>query len=322
MTAAVPERVCERAGCGQPVTGRADKRFCSDACRNAANRSRADRIGSASRLATVTAIRTGAALAWEPASEPLSWCETDEPCPGCGAMLRESPRGNLTVCTSCREVREPPAAAAAYAATGSPAAPRQVAGDQERRAAEDELVRRKGELLAGLAALAASPQLAPASAYPVEWLTGKVRKAGSLAALGELAARAGALGIRQRDAALEDDVDDGEVLDGEVLADDRDSGETGSPAAPVVLSRWGLPLALPARPQPPRQVATPEDALAVLGLMIPLVSSVDGCQVAEDGVRCGAETRFPIEAHGREVWLCTRHNYAVCKVLRTAGRSA
>jgi hypothetical protein len=234
MAMAVLERVCARAGCGQPVTGRADKRYCSDLCRNAANRNRSDPIRSAHRAATVAVIRPDLAPVWDPPGEPRQAYRTEEPCPDCGDPLLADPQGTWRACAACRRGVVPAAARAPYA-RGEDAPQRQVISQRERDLEALGLARRKGVMLAQLDALAADDRLHPESVPVVEWLAGEVRAAASGRRLDELAELAAdpAAGLRRRrwwhgqpaalPAAYEDqDQDLGEDYDDEDQADEHE----------------------------------------------------------------------------------------------------
>lgn len=198
-------RTCEREGCGATFTPRrSDARYCSDSCRNAANRAliRSDPIRADNRpdrVAASTAIRApapAAPLAWEPPSEPRGYWQLNEACPGCGGPLHTTGRGTLRGCLACKHRVTPPGVAAPYGRGGQ--AVRQVKSQHERDLEALELAQRKGVMLGELDAFAADKQLHPGSLPVVEWFAAEVRAAKSGDRLTELAELLPESDIRRR----------------------------------------------------------------------------------------------------------------------------
>lgn len=204
----------------------------------------------------------------------------------------------------------PPAVLAPYRRDSTTAA-RQVKSQRERDLEALGLARRKGVMLAQLAALAADDRLDPASVPAVEWFREQVKGAASDGRLDELAALLPEAGIRRRrwwqgqPAALtagyadEDDEPD----DDEDQADDVTPPAT--PASIAAQQHQAQPLHM-----------TWADALAACGWR--LVPTVGGCQVVDLGQLCAAETTNSITGG----WVCRRHYLALCRVLYEARRSA
>jgi len=248
-------RTCGREGCGATFTARrSDARYCSDSCRNAANRarSRSDPIRS-DRITTpvqVVAIRTPVPpLAWEPASERRRPWKVNEPCPGCGGPLYTSGRGTIRVCLACRHRVTPPGVSAPYQRGGQ--AVRQVKSQRERDLEALELVQQKGVMLHQLDELAADDRLDPGSRPVVEWFAAEVRAAKAGDRLTELAGLLPDAGIRRRHwwqgepAAIEapdDDVDQGDDPDDD--GDDEDPGAWPAPVSKAALPDFTAELAV------------------------------------------------------------------------------
>jgi hypothetical protein len=235
-------RTCGREGCGATFTPRrSDARYCSDSCRNAANRarSRSDPIRSDHqpvRLAAVTAIRAPAPLAWEPSSEQRGPWQLNEACPKCRGPLHTTGRGTIRVCLACRHRVTPPGVAAPYERGGQ--AVRQVKSQRERDLEALALAQRKGVMLSQLDALAADKRLDPGSLPAVEWFAAEIRAARSGDRLTELAELLPESGIRRRHwwqgepAAIEaPDDDDEDQGDGPDY--DGDDEYPGIPSSPV-----------------------------------------------------------------------------------------
>jgi len=241
MSTASMERVCERDGCEQSFTGRADKRFCSDTCRAMANLTRnqgrkPEARVTDNRLATISVIGAAPGPAWDdPPSAPRRAFRTAEPCPGCGELLAAGCRGTWRACGRCRMLAVPAAVSAPYS-RGQEAQQRQVLSQRERDLAALALARRKGVMLAGLDALAADDRLHPESVPVVEWLASEVRAAATGERLNELAELAAdpEAGIRRRrwwhgqPAALAAAYDDGQ--------DDDDGPEPARDPAPLAIA--------------------------------------------------------------------------------------
>lgn len=318
MTTVSMERVCGRGGCGQLVTGRADKKFCSDACRAADSRSRTEPNRThvtASRAAPISASRTEIVLTWDPPSESRRAYLTGEPCPHCGQPIAAGPRGTWRVCIQC-EARVVPAAVSAPYSRGEAAAPRQVISQRERDLAALALAKRKGVMLGQLGQLAADDRLLPESLPVVEWFADEVRAAAAGGRLDELAELFAdpAAGIRRRrwwqgQPALAGPAgDDGLDYDdpGDDYADDDGQPGRSAPAAA---------LAAPP-PQPGAVVVTWADALAAQGWR--LTVAVDGCQVTTAGGQlCGAEAARRITGG----WACGRHYQQLCAVISERARA-
>jgi len=293
---AVWERACEH--CGGPVTGRADKRFCCDACRNTAHRviSRSDPIRSA---ATASPVPGHVAH-----SEPRQPHQTAEPCPDCGAALMASPCGTWRACLACRAAVVPAAVSAPYKHGGRDDG-RQVVSQRDRDLTAISLARRKGVMLSQLAALAGGDRLHPESLPVVEWFSEQVKAAAGDARLDELAALLPESGIRQRrwwqpqpataiDAAAWDD-------------DDQDDDDPGWQPGHAITS-----------PAAVRAVLTWADAADALGWRI--TATPGGCQVASPDGLCGADVRHHIQARHQLAWVCGHHYQAACRVIREAER--
>lgn len=310
MSTAVLEQACEH--CGNPFTPRrSTARFCSDTCRTAHGRgqrfSEPNANGSLNRLPTVTAIRPAGPLGWEPPSEPRRPYRTAEPCPDCGELLLADPRGIWRACGACRRAVVPAAVSAPYE-RGTSTPQRQVISQRERDLEAIGLARRKGVMLAQLAALAADDRLHPESVPVIEWLAGQVRAAGTSTRLDDLAALAAdpAAGIRRRrwwhsepaafSTGYGTDDEDGEDQDG-------DPG----PAAPVARLAITAGPAAPAAGQ--RHAATWGGALTLLGWRLAPV--IGGCQILAGGSLCGAETRHRITGG----WICGRHHEQLAAVI-------
>jgi hypothetical protein len=224
-------------------------------------------------------------------------------------MLHASPRGTVRVCVARHKRVIPAAVLAPYERDGT-AAMRMVKSQAERDLEAIALARRKGIMLTQLGALAGDDRLDPASLPVIDWFRDQVKDAPSGARLDELAALLPQAGLRRRHwwqgqpaaGALEWDEDD----------EDQDVDGTGYPPAIEA-----APAAVVARPRE----MTAADALDVLGWR--LTATVGGCQVIEDGQLCGTETRHNVTGrYVRDAWICTRHYYAVCKVIRNAERPA
>jgi hypothetical protein len=208
---AASERACEH--CGSLFTGRADKRYCRDACRNAANRSRSDRSQTAGTDSAVTwgnsasrsdpirsgraangrlsrpvlsAARDGLALAWDPPSEPRTVTGTGERCPGCDRPLMMSPRGTLRGCAACKTAVPPRGVRAPY--ERGPGQGRQARTRHERDLDGIELARRKAAVHRQLSLMAADDQLDTGSRAAVDYCLGELREATSLGRVNELVA--------------------------------------------------------------------------------------------------------------------------------------
>lgn len=319
MSTTAPGRVCARNGCGRLVAGRADKRFCSDACRNIANRSasRSDPIGSdnraratASRIATVTAIRPAGPPTWGPPSERRRPRLTGEPCPACGAPLIAARRGTWRYCGTCGKLTVPPAVTRQH---DQAAGQRHVLTGSERDQRDLALAVRRDELLGRLRAAALPPGSAVA-----EMLAGKIRDAASERRLSELDELLGQALATSGEAAAAP-VAEADISEGEIVEDEDDDDDDGVPycydtAGRIVPAMWNGSAWVPAAPRlapaaPPARPLTWLGALEALGWRLAPVS--DGCQVSDHGRPCGADAgRFV--TGGR---VCCRHYDQLAKVI-------
>lgn len=317
MTTATLERACEY--CGELFTpARSDARYHRAACRAAASRAgsqpkrtrtdtRTDR--RTDRAPAVSASRTEAALTWEPVTAPRRAYVTAEPCPECGTMLLAEPQGTWRACPQCKHAVVPAAVLAPYAG-GQEGSERRVVSQRERDLAAIALERRRGLMLAQLAALADDSRLHPESAGVVDWLASEVRTAKSETRLDELAELAAdpAAGIRRRRwwhselPAIETTyADDDQDYDD----DDDDDQDYDDEPAPV---RASVPVV-----SSPREL-TAASAAGMLGFRLSPV--VGGCQIIDQDELCGAETRFMIATRtGGPAWICIAHNEAIGRLI-------
>jgi predicted nucleic acid-binding Zn ribbon protein len=308
-------RACARDGCGQPVTGRADKRFCSDSCRalvsysrNASRKAKAQ--VTASSTAAITPIRPDVAPVWDPAGQPQRPYLTAESCPDCGVTLYASPRGTIRVCAACRKQITPAAVLAPYE-RGDAAAVRVVKSQAERDLEAIALARRKGTMLIQLGALADDDRLDPASLPVVDWFRDEVKDARSGVRLDELDELLPQAGIRRR-----------RWWQGQPAVqapewDEDDDEDQAVDAGRYPQAIEAAPLAVVAQ----RREMTAADALDVLGWR--LTPTTGGCQVVKGESLCGAETRQLLSGRWvREAYVCNPCYRAVCKVIHDAERSA
>jgi hypothetical protein len=305
------QRACEY--CGEPFTpSRSDARYCSSSHRAmASKRNRnpqpATAVVADRRRPAVSVSRAETALTWEPVTAPRRAYVTAEPCPDCGTMLLAEPQGTWRACPQCKHPVIPAAVLAPYTG-GQQGSERRVVSQRERDLAAIALERRRGLMLAQLAALAADSRLHPESASVVDWLASEVRAAKSETRLDELAGLAAdpAAGIRRRhwwhrglpaiETAYVDDDDD--------LDDDYD--DDGEPPA-------ALPAVAPAVVRAAPQDMTAAAALDILGFRLSAVAG--GCQIIDQDELCGAETRFMVASRTGHAWICTAHNEAICRLI-------
>lgn len=311
--------------------------------------------------------------------EKRVYVQTAEPCPDCESPLAATLRGTQRVCLACVHRVVPRGVRAPYErGTGIV---RQVKSQRERDLEAVALARRKGVMLAELAALAADKNLHPESRPVIEWFADEVKTATGNARLDELAGLLPDAGIRRRHwwqsqpatltAPVYDDEDQG---DDDEYDDESDAGEIETPPslAPVKVWResfpgvdyaselaarqWrfqphgaGLCQLIHLKPHgwdiPPEEclhraehaipggyvcgpcyhaLNTPlvgngrpmtwAGALARLGWR--LVPLVDGCQVSENGLACGAETARSVG----EGWACSRHYAALAMLITQSQR--
>lgn len=238
--------------------------------------------------------------AWDPPSQPRAAGQSGDPCPRCGAAAYASPRETARACFKCGMRVTPPAVLTPYRRDSTVAA-RQVKSQRERDLEALGLARRKGVMLAQLAALAADDRLDPASLPVVEWFREQVKDAASDARLDELAALLPEAGIRLRRwghgqaAAIiagyaDEDDEPGEDEDDEDQADEHE----------VVLAAPASIAAQQHRAQPSRM--TWADAIAMCGWR--LSPTVGGCQIVNERSQlCGAETARPVTGG----WVCAWH---------------
>jgi DNA-directed RNA polymerase subunit RPC12/RpoP len=251
-------------------------------------------------------LQDAAAGIWNPPSEPRAPGRSADPCPRCGAAAYASPRGTVRACPGCSTRVTPPAVLAPYRRDSSAAA-RQVKSQRERDLEALGLARRKGVMMAQLAALAADERLDPASVPVVEWFREQVKDAASDGRLDELAALLPEAGIRRRHwwqgqpAAItagyadeDDEPEEGEDDDEDQAADEM---RLATPASIAAQQH---------RAQPSRM--TWADAIAVCGWRLSL--TVGGCQIVNERSQlCGAQTARPVTGG----WVCAGHYDALVR---------
>lgn len=293
-------RVCERDACGMTFTPkRSDARYCSDACRNAANRarSRSDPIRSANRADPANHPARGVlALTWDPPSEPRGPYQTAEPCPGCHAALIAEPRGIWRVCAPCGGLVTPPGVTAPYAAGTAPQ--RQVKSQRERDAEARALEARRQRLADELDGLAADKRLTSETCGTLKWYRAEVDQAKTMNRLDDLIdqfrdERLTRTGWLARPAVAEiepADYDDDQADDW----DDEDQGDE--------------PLAIGPAPARATDYA---GAMSVLGWRMTR-EPVDGCQVGGCGSPWAEHIATTSWAGGL---VCRRHLAALDQVI-------
>lgn len=269
---------------------------------------------------------TGPAQGWDPPGGPRAAYRSTDQCPRCSALLLATPRGTVRACSgpACPGLAAPPGVLAPYRRGQD--VTRTVTSQRERDLAAIELARRKGLMLAQLAALAGDPRLDPASVPVIDWFREQVKDASGGTRLGELAALLPEADIRRRKwwqgrpAAIQapapryagEDDDDGQDYEDQDDEDDEDQDEDEVP--PAALATPASIAAQQHRAQP--QPMTWARAITACGWRLSPVTG--GCQIIEHAGLCGAALGGSITGG----WVCAGHYAGLCAVITEHNRRA
>jgi hypothetical protein len=265
--------------------------------------------------AALPASRPGGAAGWDPPSQPRAARDAGQPCPQCGGPVKVEPRGITRWCPACPLMVTPPGVLAPYE-RGTGAA-REARSQRERDDDAKKTVILAGEFLRQVEALAADPQIHPASADLLGWYAEEITKARAARDARRLAELAAEFDQDRRDgsfrrrhwwqgqpAALAAAADPGDDEDGD---DDYDDGQGDDGQGVMALAAPPGAAGEQLCAQPRR--ATWAEALAELGWAVMPAPEWDGCQVASAG---GQPCRDPQTPHSIGAgWACSAHYGAV-----------